>query len=383
MELWVHGLPQDRNAALETLKRLGVSNLVTGGNPEIIAQAVEAGLAVYPCTHAYGIRKDDPQELLCLTIEGERRPWFNSNCPSHPEVQKRHLERVKELAGIPGIKGVFIDGARFASPASGIDVFFTCFCQECKVRAERFGLDFDRMQRDVASLYSGLPRFLTEQFGPRSTRLTGFPAATDLLAFAVQLPGVYDWFRFRALATSEHMRQVREVLKAENPALSLGMYVFTPCLSPLVGQLYPMLAEHVDIVAPMIYRNGPANSIAPLNSELARMWQDLGQAGGLNAEDAAAVVLSLAGYEALITEHSPDTLAQAMPPLAVARETASARALLGSEKRLAPIIWLNDDEIERCTRAVRDAGADGVNFYTYRDSGAQTFLERAVAALRT
>lgn len=382
MEFWVHGLPQARKAALETLKRLGVSNLVIGGNPEIIAQAVEAGLAVYPCTHAYGIRKDDSEELLCLTIEGHRKPWFNSNCPSKPEVQERHVARVKELAGIPGIQGIFVDGARFASPASGLDAFFTCFCSECRARAEGFGLDFDRMQRDVASLYDGLRRTLAERIGPHSTSLVGFPTATDLLALSVQLPGVYDWLRFRALATAEHMRQVREALKAQNPALSLGMYVFTPCLSPLVGQLYPMLAEHVDIFSPMIYRNGPANSIAPLNSELARMWQDLSQAAGLALEDAAAIVLSFVGYETLLEEHSLDTLAQAMPPLSVGRETASARALLGSEKRLAPIIWLNDDEIERCTNAVRQAGADGVNFFTYRYGAAEAFLERAVVAFR-
>src|SRR5690606_25988695 len=103
---------------------------------------------------------------LCLAITGERKPWFHSNCPSQPEVQERHLEKVTELARIPGIKGVFVDGARFASPASGIDACFTCFCDRCRTRAEGFGLDFERMRRDVAALYDGLHQAQGELVGP-------------------------------------------------------------------------------------------------------------------------------------------------------------------------------------------------------------------------
>ena len=379
MELWVHGLPQNQKAALESLKRLGVSNVVLGANREAIEQAVEAGLSVYPCTHAYGIRKEDPERLLCLNITGDRKTWFHSNCPNQPEVQDRHLEKVKELAQTPGVKGIFIDGARFASPASGIDAFFTCFCSECRSQAERFGLDFERMRRDVASLYEGL-RQHGNRIGPLLGDLEGWPSAGDLLGLSVGLPGVFDWFRFRALCTTQHIRQAREALKACDATLSLGMYVFTPCLSGLVGQVYPMLADHVDIFSPMIYRNGPADSIAPLNSEIARMWKDLSEVTGMSPEDAAAKVLGFLGFEKLLGDHSLETLAEEFPPPAVGRETASARALLGNDKKLAPIIWLNDDEIERSARAAKQAGADGVNFFSYRD-GSEFYLERAVAAI--
>lgn len=382
MELWVHGLPKGRSFALETLKDLGISNVVLSAKQrEAIEQAVEAGLSVYPCTHAYGTRREDPEDLLCLTIEGDRKKWFYSNCPNQPRVQERHLETIEELAGIPGIKGVFVDGARFASPASGIDAFFTCFCSACRTQAEVFGLDFDRIRRDVASLYNGLHQGKQERFAPLLTGLSGWPSAGDLLSLAVRLPGVFDWFRLRALSTAKHVRDVRKTLKASNPGLVLGMYVFTPSLSGLVGQVYSLLAEHVDIISPMIYRNGPADSIAPLNSELARMWTDLSKATGLSREDAAMHVLRFAGYDSLLAENSPDVLAEALPPLAVGRETASARLILGSAKRLVPIIWLNDDEIERSVGAVQRAGADGVNFFTYRD-GSETLLGRAAAVGR-
>jgi len=378
MELWVHGLPQDRTAGLETARRLGISHVVLGSNREAIDQAVEAGCSVYACTHAFGFRKEDPEHLLCLTITGERKAWFRSNCPSRPEVQERHLEKVRELAGIPGIKGVFIDGARFASPASGIETFLTCFCDACKSRAESLGFDFDRMRRDVAALYEGLRRSRGD--AGREFSAGAPPSAVDLLRLAVLLPGIVDWFRFRALCTAEHIRQVRETLKSSNADLVLGMYVFTPCLSALVGQVYPLLAEHVDIFAPMIYRNGPPDSIAPLNSELARLWRDLSDVAGIEPGAAAAAVLSFVGLDGLLSEHTPEALAAALPPEVVRRETASARALLEGHIRLAPIIWLQDDEIERSARAVQSGGADGVSFFSFKE-GAEALLERAVAAL--
>ena len=372
MELWVHGLPQDRKSAFETLKRLGIANVVLGADRVVIDEAVAAGFSVYPCTHAFGIRKGDPESLLCLNIKGERKAWFYSNCPSQPEVQERHLKKVQELAAIPGVKGVFVDAARFASPASGIDAFFTCFCDRCRARAEGFGFDFERMRREVALLFDRLHGAPDWMAAVRS--------AGDPMEPMAELPGVVDWLCFRASCTAEHMRQVREALKACGTGLSLGMYVFTPCLSPLVGQVYPVLEEHVDIFAPMIYRNGPPDAIAPVNSEFARLWKDVSEAAGIGLEDAARLVLRFAGYEALLEEHSPGTLAGALPPSVVAGETARARARIGPERNLVPIIWLDDADIERSALAVREAGADGVSFFSYRD-GSEVLLERAVAAL--
>jgi len=64
---------------------------------------------------------------------------------------------------------------------------------------------------------------------------------------------------------------------------------------------------------------------------------------------------------------SVEAVKKALPPQAVALETRRARALIGDEKELAPIIYIDDPLMAETAAGVRAAGADGVNFFVYKD----------------
>ena len=68
-------------------------------------------------------------------------------------------------------------------------------------------------------------------------------------------------------------------------------------------------------------------------------------------------------------EHTIAAVEKALPPEAVGRETKRAHGLIGG-KELAPIIYIEDPEMATTAQLVRDAGADGVNFFVYKDNWA-------------
>jgi hypothetical protein len=252
------------------------------------------------------------------------------------------------------VEGVFCDGARFASPASGRDAFCTCFCEHCERAAGRLGFDFARMKRDVTALYQAL----SSGDPPLALELAGSPlAVAGRLATA---PGIVDWLAFRRAAITDFISQISHVVRGSGKLF--GGYFFSPCLSPLVGQDYHALAEHVDLFAPMLYRNCPERGgIAPINTEMHTIasWAH-------NARD-PAWVLALVGLPGEEFGRTDDLLTCGVSAEAVRIETARARALVGSGKSLAPIIWWDDPAIRETMAAVRRGGADGVSIFLFTE----------------
>ena len=68
----------------------------------------------------------------------------------------------------------------------------------------------------------------------------------------------------------------------------------------------------------------------------------------------------------------------ALPPESVGRETRRARLLLGEDKELAPIIYIDDPLMAETARQVRENGADGVNFFVFKETWA-TMVRPALA----
>jgi hypothetical protein len=287
-------------------------------------------------------------------VNGQRQLWFGSGCPNHPAVRASLIDRHRRAASREQVAGVLLDGIRFASPASGLEAFCTCFCEHCARAATGLGLDFARMQREVTALHgrlaSGVPLVPPE--------LAGSPAT--MLGQLAQWPGVCDWLWFRQRTITDFVGELARVVNGEGKRL--GAYLFSPCLAPLVGQDYSALAPFLDVLAPMLYRNvHELNCIAPINTELHTLasWAD-------QVPD-PAWVLELAGLplEALGTRD--DLLTRGASPEAVGVETARARALIGPGKTLAPILWWDDPIADRTMDCVRRNGADGVQVFRFID----------------
>ena len=346
MNLWMHGCGKEPQKGVELLKQLGFRTVVSGPDDADIIQA--AGMDAYICSGAYRGPDFRDESYLAEDVYGTKRTWFASTCPTRPEVRAYNLERIRQMASQPGIKGILIDGARFASPSSGetTDAFFTCFCPECMKKARSMGFDDKAMHRAATALYD---------------RLHG-----EKVDIRPHLTGLAEWFSFRRAATTEHLLNFVTTVKSVNPDLKAGIYIFAPSLSDLVGQHYRDLIGKMDIVAPMLYRcysdpNGPAC----LNVEIADMLRMLEGDPQLTAEERMALLQGLCGTLNLGGYQTPAELQAGFPPESLRSETAKAR-LMSPGSYLAPIIQLDDPELDAAIEETVAGGADAVNFFVYQ-----------------
>lgn len=116
----------------------------------------EAGIDLYLCFGAHTLGDAQPRNAhLALNPQGESRVWFASACPDDSEIADARLAQALQIAQeLPGLKGIFVDGARFASFASpeGMDAFFSCFCPRCIARMQSLGPDAEAIRRAVQHL---------------------------------------------------------------------------------------------------------------------------------------------------------------------------------------------------------------------------------------
>ena len=339
----------------------GFDAVTVGDQPDLVAEARRAGLEAWICLGTFGPTADDDAQL-CVGLDGARHKWFGSGCPNEPTIRAASLERYKRAASRDGVAGVFMDGIRYASPASGLEPFFTCFCTRCEKAAKTMGLDFKRMRADVSIIHERLKQGRL----PFGAPLAGSPAAA--LGPLASMPGVVDWLAFRARVITDFIALIAKDVHAQG--VKLGGYIFSPCLAPLVGQDYAAMAKHVDLFAPMMYRNArELNSIAPVNTEIHTM------ASWCTEDGDASVrwVLDFFGLRGDGVDDRADLLTAGLSAGDMQTETERARALIGADRELAPIIWWEDDALPETIAAHRRGGADGVSIFLFREQIKQHF----------
>lgn len=355
---WMHGMSGEPGAVAPALADQGFDVVVAGG-AENIAAVRAAGMRSWLCGGAFGLggRGDD---YKAVSVTGEPVVWFNSGCPNNPEIREANLEAYRGMASTDGVEGVLVDGCRFASPASGLEAFFTCFCDTCRKKAGALGFDFDAMKRDAGALHALVTRKDGEAPGWLATPV-------GLAEWLTEHPGILAWLRFRRACSTEHFRAIEKIIHGAKR--EMGVYVFTPSLAPLVGQSYRDLRDLVDVFAPMIYRNYPKRpGPACLNWELTILPEEAGVEGTPGEEAAMDLLLKLTGLDSVVSARTVASVREALPPEAVGHETRLARDLIGDGPGLVPIIYIDDPEMARTGRLVREAGANGVNFFVFKDA---------------
>ncbi|MCC6145028.1 MAG: hypothetical protein IT368_14580 [Candidatus Hydrogenedentes bacterium] len=354
----MHGFGgDDPQATAKAMKEMGFNVVVAGGDA-VIAAVREQGMEAWLCGGAFGLGSaGDDQKAV--DIEGNPQIWFGSGSPNSAKIREQNLKSYEDMAKTNGISGILVDGCRFASPASGLMPFLTDFSEMSKQKADTLGFDFARMKQDVTALHASLT-------GKEQRGRLWLETPVGVVEWLTQHPGVLDWLRFRRTCTTEHFRNIEKII--HGAGLKMGVYIFTPSLSPLVGQSYVDLAEFMDVFAPMIYRNYPdSRGEACLNWELTMIPEELGLAGTSDEEAVMSLVLHFTGLAGIVPERSIAALWKELPPEAVGHETRMARSLIG-DKILAPIIYIDDPLMAKTAKEVKDNGANGLNFFVYKDN---------------
>lgn len=362
---WMHGFGgNDPKATAKAMKEAGFNVVVSGGDAIIEAVRGE-GMSSWLCGGAFGAGQDETA-LQAVDIHGQRQIWFGSGCPNQTALRERNLKSYADMAKTAGIEGILVDGCRFASPASGLNPYFTCFCEVCREKAGKLGFDFAAMKRDATALYD----LLAAKSAASREGAAWLKNPVGLLEWLTGHPGVLAWLQFRRTCVTEHFRAISGVIHGAN--LKMGVYIFTPSIAPAVGQSYVDLSEFMDVFAPMIYRNYPDKpGEACLNWELTNIPEELGLADSPLEKQAMELALSWTGLAQAVAARTIKEIRTALPPAAVGHQTAMARALIGPEKTLAPIIYIDDPLMAETAESVRKNGANGVNFFVYKDNWAE------------
>ena len=353
------------------------------------ATVSEAGMEAWLCGSGFPLIRDD-DAIKAMGVDGRAYVWFNSASPCAPEVREASLEAYRRMVGADEVTGILIDGCRFASPASG-EAFFTDFSPHARSRAAQLGMDIDLMKRDLPRLRAALRGLAASPHpAPGASLHPGTTAAVARLVEALlDYPGVLEWLRFRRAHVTDHFAAIAEIVHAAGKRC--GAYVFTPSLAPLVGQCYADLAGIMDIVSPMIYRSYPhAPGIAALNHEVAALVEALvpGEAAGRTTgegpaahpgqprePDASAVaaqafitaLLGTLGHGGFAARPAAAAIRAGLAVEIVGTECARARAALGYDVGLVPIIQIDDPELRTAEREVERAGADGIDYFVFNE----------------
>ena len=170
---------------------------------------------------------------------------FMFSCPNHPEARQKALEGLDSLLSRYPFDGVFLDKFRFPSPASGLDLVFSCFCPHCYEKAAAAGLDLDDVKRE-----------LREWSGNRAG-LSGRPDDWMDALLADKL-ALRKFLRFRIDSVLDIVKEVRKVTDAHGVKLAFDL--FSPAFAEIVGYDYAELKKYADWVKPMTYQYafGPA-----------------------------------------------------------------------------------------------------------------------------
>ena len=329
-------------ACARALKARGVDGVVTGDVDARGAEALAAeSLELHLCFGALSLGgMEAPDEHLAEDAAGAARRWFGSGCPNDEAVRSARLEAALEkLRRTPTVRGLFVDGARFASFASteGPEAFHTCFCPRCRAKMEAMGLDAEALRAAVARLSS-------------SRRV--LPGET---------PRLQDWFAFRAACVRDYMERFAAAVHALPGRPLAEGFVFAPSLGGFVGQTFDAWRA-LDAVSPMLYRAYPhAEGPACLGHEWAAALRLYGRTA---LEALYGVAAEVSGISGLFPEADADTLAErGFPPERVGRELDALRGKMGPEQRLIPILQIEDRELLITERVARAHSAAGVGFF--------------------
>lgn len=101
-----------------------------------------------------------------------------------------------------------------------------------------------------------------------------------------------------------------------------------------------------------------------MNHELVRLVRELNFSFCQNEDDAIQLVSTLTGIN-LSNYKTAEEILRGLPVSCIQAETEKTRALLGKDKTLIPIIQIDDDHLVESIEAVRNGGANGVNFFLF------------------
>ncbi|MBO3808033.1 MAG: hypothetical protein FGF50_00290 [Candidatus Brockarchaeota archaeon] len=356
------GIPRLEYA--DFLLEKGFKDIVVSYDPGLVKGLRDKGFNVHIVIGAFRIDNEfrDPK-FLAEDPYGRKHIWFGSGCPNNPDIRRKTLQQVSEILEKHDVSSILLDGIRFASVGSGIEAFATCFCENCRNKAEEYGYRFEEMKQSVKKMLNAFYDFKQAWEVLQAYR----SSPVGFMDLVTERRGLFDWLEFRERSVVEFIVEVRNMIKSYSRKTGLGAYVFTPSLAFLVGQNYRKFWRYLDFVKPMVYRKG--RGVACLNFELAKLAEDLLRWNPWLAEaELIDMLYRIFGFEGEEYPLSVNRLFEDCLPVSVLKvEFQAAKKLIAGRSELHPIIMLDDPQIEQAVKLATETGLDGIDFFSFRE----------------
>jgi hypothetical protein len=293
-----------------------------------------------------------PPALSCVDVRGERVPGLRPDlpvygCPSSDEVVRYAEAMTSEFVRTWPLDGVTLNHLEYPFwPQRDVREILTCFCEACAARAEDEGVDFEAIQREVASGYEAF-------------RADGLPSATPLLR---------EWLDFRRRGMSALGRRL---VAATRPA-AVGLEVQAPRITAAVGTDAEGLAPLVDWLSPK-FPDYLAAAVVPTiaaEPELRRELRALLELGAGPDE-----------YEAIESPREGILYANAFDEAMIDLQAPRLASLRG--RPLHPYLWLYGGDVESFAakrRALERNGLEGFFLWCWSTDLTTEALRRMAAA---
>ena len=173
--------------------------------------------------------------------DGQPDDAFHFVCPSSAHNAQIVKDAYERYFSDCGFDGVFLDRVRGQSFAAGISGVLSCACANCRKAFQQKGVDI----REVRQLY--------EEQGDAFFDVASWPMNGE---FTLERPQAQRFFEAREEIIADAVTDIIRSFKSKG--LIVGLDLFAPVVSRIVGQNYSLLAGKADFIKPMLYRRTEA-----------------------------------------------------------------------------------------------------------------------------
>ncbi len=195
------------------------------------------------------LAEECPEYSVVNSLGERNEQWL---CFNNPNVEKFQIELIKEIITKYNIEGILLDGVQHVYPYLNLLWLhrgFTCFCEHCQLKMRKYNIDIDRLKQELTNFHESIKTFdLKDLEKFRSKNLE------DIKSIFYDKIEIYKWIYFKFRTLNKFIAKIYREIKNYSKDSQLGVSMWSPRSSWMVGQSYKMISQNCDWIMPMIYR---------------------------------------------------------------------------------------------------------------------------------
>jgi len=308
--------------------------------------------------HQIGEENEGPQQLVGLDLGLIHKSWI---CPSNVKSTRLIIEELRFILDNHDVDGLFIDVFRYPSMYDGLTSMLSCFCDSCMTKATEMSINLEKTRRGIKDFVERIRLLSKEEIVALKEK--GFGRA-KVFDYVLHDPHILNFLKFRSNSINDFVKDIEQLVKESGR--ELGLDVFSPSLSWLVGQDYTLLKDNCSWMKPMVYCT--ARGTACLPAEIMGLARDLQKLNPRLSDNDLIYMISHFLEAPLPYENLNEIETKGLPNELVRLETARAKEAVeqkvpiytGIEAVVEEICSISPERAESYVKNAIEGGADGI-----------------------